>query len=155
MKSRIHLSVKFHSTFKWDTLYVNALPEDDVVGSDVIVIGDLSSRLKNNKFVLNLFTKGSHHNHQNVILLTQTRYHKGSIVRDLNSHYLIIFKSPSDKMIIMILAKQTSVVKRKFLRKFLEKISRKFLEIFSRDNFSSKIEKFSFMSLRLKILIFI
>ena len=39
---------------------------------------------------------------------------------------------------------KTSVVKRKFLRKFLEKVSRNFLEIFSRDNFSSKIEKFSF-----------
>jgi len=38
----------------------------------------------------------------------------------------------------------SSVVKRKFPRKFLEKISRNFLEIFSRDNFSSKIEKFSF-----------
>jgi hypothetical protein len=93
-----------------DFKYIDGLPEeDDVVGFDVIVIDDLMSELKNNKFVLDLFTKGSHHNNQSVILLTQNLYHKGPIVRDLNlnSHYLIIFKSPRDKMQIMTLAKQT------------------------------------------------
>jgi hypothetical protein len=90
--------------------YIEGLPEeDDVFGHDIIVIDDLMSELKNNKFVLDLFTKGSHHNHQSVILLTQNLYHKGPIMRDLNlnSHYLIIFKSPRDKMQIMTLAKQT------------------------------------------------
>lgn len=91
--------------------YIEGLPdEEDVLGYDVIVIDDLMSELKNNKFVLDLFTKGSHHNHQSVILLTQNLYHKGNIVRDLNlnCNYLIIFKSPRDKMQIMTLAKQTN-----------------------------------------------
>jgi hypothetical protein len=89
--------------------YIEGIPEEeDVEGFDIIIIDDLMSELKNSKFVLDLFTKGSHHNHQSVILLTQNLYHKGPIVRDLNlnSHYLIIFKSPRDKMQIMTLAKQ-------------------------------------------------
>ena len=89
--------------------YIEGIPEEeDVLGFDIIVIDDLMAELKNSKFVLDLFTKGSHHNHQSVILLTQNLYHKGPIVRDLNlnSHYLIIFKSPRDKMQIMTLAKQ-------------------------------------------------
>jgi hypothetical protein len=89
--------------------YIEGIPEEeDVSGFDIIIIDDLMSELKNSKFVLDLFTKGSHHNHQSVILLTQNLYHKGPIVRDLNlnSHYLIIFKSPRDKMQIMTLAKQ-------------------------------------------------
>ena len=89
--------------------YVEGIPdEEDIMGWDIIVIDDLMAELKNSKFVLDLFTKGSHHNRQTVILLTQNLYHKGPIVRDLNlnSHYLIIFKSPRDKMQIMTLAKQ-------------------------------------------------
>src|SRR5882724_5747764 len=81
--------------------YVEGIPdEEDIVGYDIIIIDDLMTEIKNSKFIVDLFTKGSHHNKQSVILLTQNLYHKGSIVRDLNlnSHYIIIFKSPRDKM---------------------------------------------------------
>jgi hypothetical protein len=89
--------------------YINGIPEeDDIECCDIIVIDDLMTEIKNSKFVLDLFTKGSHHNNQSVFILTQNLYHKGPIVRDLNlnSHYLIIFKSPRDKMQIKALAKQ-------------------------------------------------
>lgn len=89
--------------------YIDGIPdEEDILGCDVIVLDDLMSEMQNNKFIVNLFTKGSHHYGQSVFILTQNLYHKGTIVRDLNlnSHYLIIFKSPRDKMQIMALAKQ-------------------------------------------------
>ena len=92
-----------------DFKYYEGIPEEeDVEGFDIIVIDDLMTELKNSKFVIDLFTKGSHHNHQSVIILMQNLYHKGPIVRDLNlnSHYLLIFKSPRDKMQIYALAKQ-------------------------------------------------
>ena len=89
--------------------YIEGIPEEEECENyDIIILDDLMSEIKNNKFVIDLFTKGSHHNRQSVILLTQNLYHKGPIMRDinLNSHYLIIFKSPRDKMQIMALARQ-------------------------------------------------
>ncbi len=89
--------------------YIEGIPEEeDVENYDIIIIDDLMSEMKNSKFVVDLFTKGSHHNQQSVIILMQNLYHKGSIVRDLNlnAHYIIIFKSPRDKMQIYALAKQ-------------------------------------------------
>jgi hypothetical protein len=89
--------------------YIEGLPEEeDILGQDVIVIDDLMVEISKNKFILNLFTKFSHHNNQTVILLTQNLYHKGPIIRDLNLnvHYLIIFKTPNDKLQILTLAKR-------------------------------------------------
>ena len=42
--------------------YIEGIPtEDDVEGFDMIVLDDLMSEIKNSKFVIDLFTKGSHH----------------------------------------------------------------------------------------------
>ena len=89
--------------------YVEGVPtEEDVEGFDVIVLDDLMSEIKNSKFVIDLFTKGSHHKNLSVILLTQNLYNKGPIVRDLNlnAHYIIMFKSPRDKLQIQCLGRQ-------------------------------------------------
>lgn len=89
--------------------YIEGIPEEeDVEGYDIIILDDLMTEIKNSKFVVDLFTKGSHHNHQSVIILTQNLYHKGPIVRDLNlnSHYILIFKCPRDKLQILALARQ-------------------------------------------------
>ena len=89
--------------------YLEGVPdEEDVEGYDVIIIDDLMQEINSNKYILDLFTKGSHHNEQSVIILKQNLYHKGPIVRDLNlnSHYLIIFKSPRDTQQIMTLGRQ-------------------------------------------------
>ena len=89
--------------------YVEGIPtEDDVEGFDIIVLDDLMSEIKNSKFVIDLFTKGSHHKNLSVILLTQNLYNKGPIVRDLNlnAHYIVMFKSPRDKLQIQCLGRQ-------------------------------------------------
>ena len=100
-----------------DFKYLEDLPtEEEVIGYDIIVIDDLMSEISNNEYVLSLFTKGSHHNNQSVIFLTQNLYHKGGIIRNLNrnTQYLLLFKSPRDKMQIYALARQTYPNESKF-----------------------------------------
>ncbi len=89
--------------------YVEGIPdEEDIENNHIIIIDDLMTEIKNSKFIVDLFTKGSHHNNQSVFILSQNLYHKGPIVRDLNlnTHYLLIFKSPRDKLQIMALGRQ-------------------------------------------------
>ena len=62
---------------------------------------------KDKRFV-NLFTCGSHHRNPSVIYIVQNLFHqgKGSRSISLNSHFLVLFKNPRDKLQILILAKQ-------------------------------------------------
>ena len=52
------------------------------------------------KQIVNLFTRGSHHRNLNV------HQGKGSRSISLNSHFLVLFKNPRDKLQILTLAKQ-------------------------------------------------
>ena len=60
------------------------------------------------KPIVNLFTRGSHHRNLSVIYIVQNLFHqgKGSRSISLNSHYLVFFKNPRDKLQILTLAKQ-------------------------------------------------
>ena len=62
---------------------------------------------KNNRIV-NLFAKGLHHRNLSVIHIVQKLFHQGKGNRSisLNSHYLVLFKNPQDKLQILTLAKQ-------------------------------------------------
>ena len=62
---------------------------------------------KDKRFV-NLFTFGAHHRNPSVIYIVQNLFHqgKGSRSISLNSHYLVLFKNPRDKLQILTLAKQ-------------------------------------------------
>ena len=89
--------------------YINGVPEEeDIENADIIIIDDLMRQIRKNGFVLDLFTQISHHNNQSVIILSQNLYTKGEIIRDLNlnSHYVIIFKSPRDQRQVMALGNQ-------------------------------------------------
>ena len=60
------------------------------------------------KRIENLFARGSHHRNLSVIYIVQNLFHqgKGSRSISLNSHYLVLFKNPRDKLQILTLAKQ-------------------------------------------------
>ena len=63
------------------------------------------------KRIVNLFTsftRGSHHRSLSVIYVVQNLFHQGKGGRSisLNSHYLVLFKNPRDKLQILTLAKQ-------------------------------------------------
>ena len=57
---------------------------------------------------MNLLTKGSHHRNLSVIYIVQNLFNQGKGNRSisLNSHYLVLFKNPRDKLQILTLAKQ-------------------------------------------------
>ncbi len=95
--------------------------------SNLIVVDDQMTETSNDKRVLNLFTKGSHHRNLSVIFLLQNLFHQGKINRtvSLNSHYLVLFKNPRDKMQVMTLAKQMYPGRTEsFMRKYEEAVSR-------------------------------
>ena len=60
------------------------------------------------KRIVNLFTRSSHNRNLSVIYIVQNLFHqgKGSHSISLNSHYLVLFENPRDKLQILTLAKQ-------------------------------------------------
>lgn len=63
----------------------------------LIVIDDQMTSTATSKHIQELFTKGIHHQNVSVILIQQNCFNQGRFARDirLNTHYWIIFKSPT------------------------------------------------------------
>jgi hypothetical protein len=72
----------------------------------LLIIDDLMDRL--DEKIASLFTKGSHHRNLTVVFLAQNMFHKSPHMRtaSLNSHYIVLFKSPRDASQISVLARQ-------------------------------------------------
>ena len=88
-----------------------ALEQDsdfDVNKGNLILFDDQIIDASKDKRIVNLFTRGSHHRNLSVIYIVQNLFHqgKGSRSISLNSHYLVLFKNPRDKLQILTLAKQ-------------------------------------------------
>ena len=78
---------------------------------------------------MNLFARGSHRRNLSVIYIVQNLFHqgKGNHSISLNSHYLMLFKNPRDKLQIFNLAKQTYPGQTDFfLNQFEEAVKRPF-----------------------------
>ena len=75
---------------------------------NLIAFDDQMIDASKDKRIVNLFTRGSHHCYLSVIYIVQNLFHqgKGSCSISLNSHYLVLFKNPRDKLQILTLAKQ-------------------------------------------------
>lgn len=83
----------------------------------LIIIDDLMEEAVQNRSVVDLFTKGSHHKNLSVFFMTQNLFNKGKYSRtiSLNSQYLILFKNPRDQSQIRHLASQMYPTNQKFL----------------------------------------
>ena len=95
--------------------FVKGIPESlendsylDVNKRNLIVIDDQMIEAGKDNRIVDLFTKGSHHRKLSVIYIVQNLFHQGKGNRSisLNSHYLVLFKNPRDKLQILTLAKQ-------------------------------------------------
>jgi len=84
---------------------------------DVIVIDDLFSEANKEAHFNNLFTKIARHRGVTVIFITQNLFHQGGQhrTRNLNVHYLVIFKNPRDSSAINYIARQAYPSNAKFL----------------------------------------
>ena len=75
----------------------------------------------------NLFTKGCHHRNLSVIFILQNMFHRGKELRDmsLNSHYLVVFKSPRDSSQVNHLARQMFPGYVKYMREAFEPVKKR------------------------------
>jgi len=65
-----------------------------------MVLDDLMDEGSNDKRVLDLFTKHSHHQNVTVIYLCQDMFSVGKYARSIsrNAHYIVAFKNPRDQL---------------------------------------------------------
>ena len=65
----------------------------------ILILDDLMEESGNDKRVLDLFTKDSHHRGITALYLTQDLFRPGKFAKTINrnAHYVICFKSPRDK----------------------------------------------------------
>lgn len=102
---------------------VQGLPDLDELKTDprrkLLVLDDLMHVLakQKNSQLVDLFTKGSHHWSLAVIHLVQNLYYENMRTARINSHYLVLMKSPSDKLQAINLSRQLYPGEHKF---FLE-----------------------------------
>ena len=94
----------------------------DVNKRNLIVFDDQMTDASKDKRIVNLFTRSSHNRNLSVIYIVQNLFHqgKGSRSISLNSHYLVLFKNPRDKLQILTMAKQMYPRQTDFILKQLE-----------------------------------
>lgn len=89
--------------------YIKGLPESEsICCKSIVVIDDLFLESRNSNDVTNLFTRVAHHRQSFIIFITQNLFHNSTQnrTRMLNTHYLVLFKSPRDKTFIKTIAFQ-------------------------------------------------
>ena len=92
-------------------IFKQGLPDiDDINPSErnLIILDDLMKESEEDFSIQKLFTIDSHHKNISVFFITQNIFSKGKFTRtlNLNSHYLILFNNPRDKLQINTLARQ-------------------------------------------------
>ena len=107
--------------------FIQGVPEDvcsmfDAGTRNLCIIDDLMQECSSDKNVCNLFTKTSHHRNLSVIFITQNLFFQGKESRtiSLNAHYIVLFKNPRDKTVVISLAKQMYPGNVKFMREAYE-----------------------------------
>lgn len=90
----------------------------------LIIIDDFM-REASNSVIVDLFTKGSHHNNLSVIFITQNLFYKGQRDISLNVSYLVVFKNPRDRSQIQHLARQVYPENPRFIREIYKDATEK------------------------------
>ena len=93
---------------------------------DCLVIDDLFDEANREKDFTNLFTKVARHRKITVIFITQNLFHQGGNhrTRNLNVHYLALFRNPRDNTVIDFLARQMFPNNRMFLLQVFEHVTK-------------------------------
>ena len=102
-----------YASLKKEVELVHGLPDnfDDYSNGSkpgLIVLDDLMTQAHSDQRLTKLFCVGSHHRNLSVIFIVHNLFHQGKEMRNLslNSHYIILFKNPRDKLQISTLARQ-------------------------------------------------
>ena len=83
---------------------------------DLVVIDDLMSRVSNDKEMVDLFTKTSHHIKISVIFIVQNLFYQTKAMRtiSLNAHYFIILRNKRDTQQVFNIGRQMMPDKMKY-----------------------------------------
>ena len=86
------------------------LPDSKVLHASnrprLLIIDDLMGESVKSKEMGSLFTRGVHHWGISVVFIVQNLFFSGLRTARINSHYLVLFKNPSDKLQVSTLARQ-------------------------------------------------
>ena len=95
---------RFESMQQEGIQFYKGIPDTDQLSpwfpkGGVLVLDDLMEEGGQDKHVLDLFTKDSHHRNITVLFLTQDLFPPGKFAKTINrnAHYIIAFKNPRDK----------------------------------------------------------
>jgi hypothetical protein len=80
----------------------------------LVILDDLMTTAKSDK-LNDLYTKISHHHNISCLHIVQNLFFPGLRTARINSHYLILFRNPSDKLCIETLARQLYPRNKNFL----------------------------------------
>ena len=93
--------------------FIQGIPEDLETRfqrrhNNVLVLDDLMTQCHSDERLTRLFSVGSHHKNLSIIFIIHNLFHYGKEMRtvSLNSHYIILFKNPRDRLQISTLARQ-------------------------------------------------
>ena len=93
--------------------FIQGIPEDLETRfqrrhNNVLVIDDLMTQCHSDERLTRLFSVGSHHKNLSIIFIIHNLFHYGKEMRtvSLNSHYIVLFKNPRDRLQISTLARQ-------------------------------------------------
>jgi Poxvirus A32 protein len=89
---------------------VQGVPEKAQLKQDskpkLLILDDMMDTMKDNKQLTELFIKGCHHWNISCIHICQSLFFGGLRTLRINAHYIILMKSPADKLQISMLARQ-------------------------------------------------
>jgi len=83
----------------------------------LLIFDDLMQEMKNDRKLVQLFTRGSHHWNLSVLHIVQNLFFDGLRTSRVNAQYLVLMKNPSDQLQASTLAKQLFPMNSKY---FLE-----------------------------------
>ena len=91
-----HRGVMFHEDFPDHQALVYWFPQ----GQGVTMLDDLMDKGSNDKRVLDLFTKHSHHQNVTVLYLCQNMFPVGKYAKSIsrNAHFIVALKNPQDQL---------------------------------------------------------
>ena len=102
--------------------FIQGIPDDLEVRFDrhynnLLIIDDLMTRFQNDDRLTRLFSVGSHHRNLSIIFIVHNLFSQGKEMRtlSLNTHYIVLFKNPRDRLQISVLARQMYANNARFL----------------------------------------
>jgi len=90
---------------------VSGIPDKETLKQNeneakLLILDDMMDTLKDNKQLTELFIKGCHHWNISCIHICQSLFFGGLRTLRINAHYIVLMKSPADKLQISVLARQ-------------------------------------------------